>query len=171
MTKIGRIIKSQRIKHLKLYSIFGRNKYMKHLCKVYSKYGVRFPNGLPRFIAYDVSLDGSANIFIGSETTIASKTAILTHDYSIDYAIKDKEYDHEIKILKNVVIGNNCFIGQRVFILPGVTIGDNSIIGSCSVVTKSVPANCVYAGNPAKFICTLEEYSKKAFEKNEGNIF
>jgi acetyltransferase-like isoleucine patch superfamily enzyme len=53
-----------------------------------------------------------------------------------------------------VVIGENCWIGRNVSIMKGVTIGDNSIIAANSVVTKSVPANCIAAGNPAKVVKT-----------------
>lgn len=49
-----------------------------------------------------------------------------------------------------VFIGKNVFIGSNVTILKGVVIGDNSTVGSGSVVTRSIPANCVAAGNPAK---------------------
>lgn len=51
-----------------------------------------------------------------------------------------------------VIIEDNAFIGARSIILKGVTIGANSIIGAGSVVTKSIPANEIWAGNPAKFI-------------------
>ena len=50
---------------------------------------------------------------------------------------------------KPVYIGNNCWIGGRVTILPGVKIGDGSIIGAGAVVTKDVPENSIVAGNPA----------------------
>ena len=53
---------------------------------------------------------------------------------------------------KPVVIGNDVFIGAKSIILKGVIIGENSVIGAGSVVTKSVPANQIWAGNPAKFI-------------------
>ena len=53
-----------------------------------------------------------------------------------------------------IKIGENCWIGQNVRIQKGVTIGDNSIIAANSVVTKSVPANCIAAGNPAKVVKT-----------------
>ena len=57
-----------------------------------------------------------------------------------------------------VVIGENCWIGRNVSIMKGVTIGDNSVIAANSVVTKSVPANCIAAGNPAKVVKTnIEE--------------
>ena len=53
---------------------------------------------------------------------------------------------------KPVAICDNAFIGAKSIILKGVTIGENSVIGAGSVVTKSVPANQIWAGNPAKFI-------------------
>lgn len=53
-----------------------------------------------------------------------------------------------------IKIGENCWIGQNVRIQKGVTIGDNSIIAANSVVTKSVPANCIAAGNPARIVKT-----------------
>ena len=53
-----------------------------------------------------------------------------------------------------IIIGSNCWIGSNVRIQKGVKIGDNSIIAACSVVTKSIPANCIAAGNPAKVVKT-----------------
>lgn len=53
-----------------------------------------------------------------------------------------------------VVIGENCWIGRNVSIMKGVTIGDNCIVAANSVVTKSIPANCIAAGNPAKVVKT-----------------
>ena len=51
-----------------------------------------------------------------------------------------------------VTIGNNCWIGGSVTILPGVSIGDNVTIGAGSVVVKDIPSGCVAVGNPAKVI-------------------
>jgi len=53
---------------------------------------------------------------------------------------------------KEVIIGNNVWIGNNVLILKGVSIGDNAIIAAGSVVTKNVPEGSVVAGNPAKMI-------------------
>lgn len=54
-----------------------------------------------------------------------------------------------------VVIADNVWLGERVIILKGVSIGKNSVVAAGSVVTKSIPENCVAAGNPAKVIKVL----------------
>ena len=55
-----------------------------------------------------------------------------------------------------VKIGDNVWLGAGVIINPGVTIGDNSVIGSGSVVTKDIPEDSIFAGNPAKFIRKID---------------
>lgn len=51
-----------------------------------------------------------------------------------------------------IVIGNNVWIGMNAVILPGVKIGDNVVIGAGSIVTKSIPPNCIAGGNPCRII-------------------
>ena len=50
-----------------------------------------------------------------------------------------------------VTLKKNCRIGSHSTILPGISIGENSIIGAGSVISKSIPANEIWAGNPVKF--------------------
>ena len=65
----------------------------------------------------------------------------------------DRLKDNAEKIASGAVnIEENAFIGANCTVLKGVTIGKNSIIGACSVVTKNIPPNEIWAGNPAKFI-------------------
>ena len=58
--------------------------------------------------------------------------------------------------IKPVVIHRGAFIGAHAIILKGVEIGENSVVGAGSVVTKSIPANEIWAGNPARKIRNLE---------------
>jgi acetyltransferase-like isoleucine patch superfamily enzyme len=51
-----------------------------------------------------------------------------------------------------VVIGDNCFIGYRGVVLPGVTLGENCVVGANSVVTRSFPAYSMVGGVPARLI-------------------
>jgi maltose O-acetyltransferase len=63
--------------------------------------------------------------------------------------------------LGRIVIGSRVFLGDSVTVLGNVRIGDDCIIGSGSVVTKDIPAGSVAAGNPARVICTIDEYRAK----------
>lgn len=96
---------------------------------------------------------------IGNDVTIAGAD-ILTHDGGIR-VIRKLEDNPNLKKQGKVSIKNNSFIGKNSIILPGISIGPNSIVGCGSVVTKDVPPNTVYAGNPAKYICSIEEYKEK----------
>lgn len=51
-----------------------------------------------------------------------------------------------------IVIEDDVWVSAHSIILKGVTIGARSIIGAGSVVTKSIPADCVAAGNPCRVI-------------------
>lgn len=93
-------------------------------------------------------------ITIGDNVTLAPNVHILAHDASTRRALG-------YTMLGKVDIGNDVFVGANSTILPGVSIGDNSIIGANSLVSRDVPANCVYAGNPAKMLMTTEEYFEK----------
>jgi carbonic anhydrase/acetyltransferase-like protein (isoleucine patch superfamily) len=77
------------------------------------------------------------------------------HIYVSNHLFKviDSKIDNtEHGLIKPVILKKGCWIGANTIILPGVVIGEYSIIGAGSVVTKSVPANVIAAGNPAKVI-------------------
>lgn len=68
-----------------------------------------------------------------------------------------------------VTIGDWVYLGNNAQVMPGVTIGDHVLVAAGSIVTKSVPANVVVGGNPARIICGLEEYKKKNLRYNVGS--
>ena len=94
------------------------------------------------------------HIEIGDDVTLAPFVHILAHDASTKLHLGYTR-------IGKVVIGHRVFIGASSIILPGVSIGPNVIIGAGSVVTHSVVANVVAAGNPARVICTIDEYIEK----------
>ena len=63
-------------------------------------------------------------------------------------------------VFGKVEIKDWAYIGAYSQIMPGVTIGEGALVAAGSVVTKSVPSHCVVGGNPAKIICTTDEYIK-----------
>lgn len=105
-------------------------------------------------------------ISIGDDTCISFGCTFVTHDASIHVCEKfDNDCPKLIKFGK-ISVGKNCFIGCKSIIMPGVTIGDNCVVGAGSVVTKSIPSGEVWAGHPARFITTIQEYTKKCIDLN-----
>ena len=90
---------------------------------------------------------------------IASDVVITDSDW---HGIYDRT-DYVAKPLP-VTIAKNVWIGERSIILKGTEIGENSIIGAGSVVSGKVPANVIYAGNPAKEIRKLDKEEFKTRE-------
>lgn len=101
-------------------------------------------------------------IKIGSNNQITAGVRFFTHGGAHVLRNKYPNFDTFGKI----IIGDNCYIGNNTLIMPGVTIGSNVLCAAGSVVTKSIPSSCVVAGNPAKFICTIEEYEHKSLYYN-----
>jgi acetyltransferase-like isoleucine patch superfamily enzyme len=102
-------------------------------------------------------------ISIGDDVKITDGVTILTHGY--DWSVLSVVYHEMLGSSGKVTIGNNVFIGMKTTILKGVTIGNNVVIGASSLVNRDIPDNTVYAGNPAKFIMTIDDYYKKRLTK------
>lgn len=90
-------------------------------------------------------------IVIGDDTLIGEFVSIRDANHGIRVSKKINTQPHEAK---EIIIGNDVWIGRGSVILPGVSIGDGSIIGANSVVTKTIPENVIAVGTPAKVIRT-----------------
>lgn len=97
---------------------------------------------------------------IGNHVLIAGGCSFITHD-SGNWVFREQEKYKKTMKFGRIRIEDNCYIGTKTIIMPGVTIGTGSIIGAGSVVTKNIPAGVVAAGVPARVIKTVEEYANK----------
>lgn len=104
-------------------------------------------------------------IKIGDNFYSSSNVQFITHDGSVNVIRNLYSEYKNIDLFNPFLVGNNVFIGFGVTILPGTEICDNVIIGSGSIVKRKLKANSIYAGVPAKFICTIDEYLEKNKEK------
>jgi maltose O-acetyltransferase len=93
-------------------------------------------------------------ISIGDHCGFGEECLILAHDAQMDEFL-------DAARVGRVIIHPSSHIGARSIILPGVEIGPRTIVGANSVVARSLPPDTVCAGNPARVICTLEEYLAK----------
>ena len=115
------------------------------------------------------------NVFIGKNCKISSHSFICEGVNIIGHGvifINDKypravnsedelenENDWEVRFIKTN-IGKKVSIGSNATIMGGITIGNNSIVGAGSVITKNIPSNQIWAGNPAKLF--------RMWQDNEG---
>lgn len=110
-------------------------------------------------IGHNVVLDfgNPERVHIGDNVVISNGVSILCHKRDISSYKKGGNAKHLPFKYEDVKIGNGCQIGLNCTILPGVSIGDGAIIGSCSLVTKDIPAWSIAVGAPAKVVKYLED--------------
>lgn len=97
-------------------------------------------------------------IFLHNNICIGSNVLFVTHDASHFMLNKKCNSDVYIEKVGCIEIMDNVFIGSGTQIMGNVRIGSNVIIGAGSIITKDIPDNSVYSGNPAKYICDFEDY-------------
>ncbi len=66
------------------------------------------------------------------------------------------KYSERVRSVQPVTIGSGVWMAPGCIVIQGVEIGENSVIGTGAVVTKSIPANCLAVGVPAKVVKKLE---------------
>lgn len=111
-----------------------------------------------------IHITKGGKVLIGDNFHSGKECMIITnfHNYEGTKIPYDETY-----IIKDVTIGDNVWIGNRVIILGGVTIGEGAIIQAGAVVVKSVPAYAIAGGNPATVFKyrDIDKYEKLKAEK------
>ena len=156
LQKITRKLKTfylTKIKHMSLSEINLEN---------YRKAGITIGKGCIFCSPLPVWRD-SCLLSFGDNVLVSGNVTFLMHDAAPTTVSKGMGTD----ILGRVNIGSNVFIGAYSIIMPGVSLADYTVVGAGSVVTHSIDKpGYIVAGNPARVVCTVEEYLKK----NEKHI-
>lgn len=141
----------------------GLNKY----CSVYVDEGATLIIGDHSGFS-GVSIFCSKQITIGRMLFCGGNVNIWDTDFHpLDHRERSIGDNSNVQSLP-IIIGNDVFIGANSTILKGVKIGDNSIIGTGSIVTKSIPPNQLWAGNPARYIRDNVNTVQSSFKGNEN---
>jgi acetyltransferase-like isoleucine patch superfamily enzyme len=111
-------------------------------------------------------------VSIGARTEVTNGVSFITHDGSIRVLQTGPHAPADPSRLNRygaITVGENCFIGTRAVIVPGVDIGDHCIVGAAAVVTRDVQSGHIVAGNPARVVGTVADFALKV-EKESIDI-
>jgi len=111
----------------------------------------------------DIELEiNPRHLKIGNHVAMASGVTFATQD-GTPWLFQDRIPD--IPADDKVIIEDNCFIGYRAILYPGIRIGPNSVVGAGSVVVSDVPPNTLVMGVPARPFGAIEKYREKCVER------
>ena len=108
-------------------------------------------------IGNDFVITANASIEIGCNCLLSYRVTVMDHSHVTGAGVAP--VTSGLTEGKPVSIGDKCFLGCNVVIMPGVKLGENCVVGANSVVTKSFDAGSVIAGAPAKLLRSLRANS------------
>ena len=154
LSQINRLSEVDETKAVKLLQEFlsnltGNSRIMFPITNI--EYPEQFHLGEHSFINANLQIISNGKVTIGQHTFIGPNCQIYTVNHSSDLTKRRTGWQYDLP----VTIGDDCWLGASVILLPGVTIGNDVIVGAGSVVTKNFPDHCMIAGNPAKIIKNL----------------
>ena len=127
-------------------------------------YGTNIEVGKNFFANYNCTIIDVAKVRIGDNCQFAPNVSIYTAGHPIHPVSRNSLYEYG----KEVIIGDNVWIGGNTVICPGVHVGRNTVIGAGSVVTRDIPDWCVAAGNPCRVIRKItDDDMRKLFRDEE----
>ena len=142
--------------------LFGYKSSSETYVNFLKKKGVKMGKNIKIYCPHQTVIDilNPHLLEIGSDVIMTGPVTVLNHDGSV-CVLKKWTGGEILGKQRTTTIGNNVFLGYGCCILPGTKVGDNTIIGAYSVVSGILESDSVYTGNPAKRICSIEEYYRK----------
>ena len=139
----------------------GRWSWIGHGCKIRCHEGI-VAIGAKTVMGQECTISAFQHVSIGRECVIADRAMLI----DFDHGMVDVERPIRLQGIykRDVRVGNNVWIGYGACVLRGASIGDNAVIGANAVVTRSVPANAVVGGVPARLIRMREAPRRMSFE-------
>lgn len=107
-------------------------------------------------------------IYVGSRTLVGPNCSFYSGGHPLDPSIRNGTRGPEFG--KPITIGEDCWLGGNVIVVPGVTIGKGATVGAGSVVTKDVPPYTVVVGNPARILKKIEVSDTGAAADSESGV-
>lgn len=152
------------LNHLNPSRVEERNAIIK---KLFGKTGETFLIEQPFQCDYGYNIQIGENFYANMNCVILDEALVSFGNnvfiapncgfYTAGHPLNVEQRNQGLEYARPITIGDNVWIGAQVCVLPGVSIGDNSVIGAGSVVTKSIPANVLAAGNPCRVIREITE--------------
>ena len=119
----------------------------------YCSYGQNIHIGDHVYLNVSCTILDCNEVHIGHHVIIGPAVQIYTAAHLLQAESRIQGWE----VAKPIVIEDNVWLGGGAILLPGVRIGRNAVVGAGAVVSRSVPANTVVAGNPARVIREIEQ--------------
>lgn len=139
----------------KMFAQIGEGSYVE--MPFYANWGghhVHFGRNV--YANYGLTLVDDTHIYVGDYTMFGPNVVIATAGHPVDPELRRQGLQYNLPVR----IGNNCWLGAGVIVMPGVTIGDDTVIGAGSVVTRDIPSGVVAVGNPCRVLREVGERDK-----------
>jgi maltose O-acetyltransferase len=119
----------------------------------YCIYGQNIYIGDHVYLNYMCTILDTNEVRIGHHVMIGPNVQIYASAHLLQAEARNQGWE----VAKPIVIEDNVWLGGAAILLPGVRIGRNAVVGAGAVVSRSVPANTVVAGNPARVIREIKQ--------------
>lgn len=119
-------------------------------------YGKNITIGHHVYLNVQCTILDCAEVRIGNHVMIGPAVQI----YTAAHLLQAEGRIQGLEVAKPIVIEDNVWIGGGAILLPGVSLGRNAVVGAGAVVPKSVSANMVVVGNPAKVVRVIDQHQR-----------